>query len=116
MLLRLTSGSDSGSLINTSTHLAVSSAVGGGPIGVDVYYDISRAFIGNSLDNTISQVALTGTVTAFPITGGTLNDPYDLTSSATDGNYLYVTNNGSDNVFRINTGTKNVDTITDLKP
>jgi DNA-binding beta-propeller fold protein YncE len=109
-------GSNSTSVINTSTQLALSAAVGGGPYGVDIFHDLSRAFVGNSIANTISEVDLTGIVAPFVFTGGTLNTPYDLTSGVTDGNYLYVTNSSSDNVFRINTGTKHVDTITDLKP
>jgi YVTN family beta-propeller protein len=83
---------------------------------VDIFYDLTGVFVANMLSNTITRADINGIVSDFTITGGTLNDPYDLTSSAVDANYLYVTNSEGDNVFRINTGTRHVDTITNLKP
>ncbi len=109
-------GSNNASIMVTGTNAVSSFATGNQPYGVDIFYDLTGVFVANMLSNTITRADINGTVSDFTITGGTLNDPYDLTSSAVDANYLYVTNSEGDNVFRINTGTRHVDTITNLKP
>ncbi|HPZ08490.1 MAG TPA: carboxypeptidase-like regulatory domain-containing protein [Candidatus Eremiobacteraeota bacterium] len=85
------------------------------PFGVDVFYSNDRAFTANQ-NNTISRFFFTGIVETMPITGGTLNVPYDINSDSSDINYIYVTNAGSDTVFRINVANNpaTVDTIIDL--
>ena len=114
-------GSDTITGVSTSGNQLFTSglnlAVGDGPFGVDIFeYNSSYGYVVNMNENNISEINIgTGVVSDFNISGGTLDAPYDISSHGTAaGGYFYVTNSGSDTIFKINQTNGAVETTIDL--